>query len=128
MNLLLDTHILIWLTEGSSRLSPRAKQVIEDENNQLSLSIASLWELTIKVSLGKLQLEIPIEQILEQFILPSGIEILPIQVEHLLGLRNLPLHHRDPFDRLLIAQAQAESLTLISSDNTFQGYEVEILW
>jgi PIN domain nuclease of toxin-antitoxin system len=128
MKLLLDTHIFIWLINGSENLSQNARQAIEDEGNPLYLSIASLWEITIKTSLGKLELEIPLEQIVEDFILPSGIEFLPIHLPHLLVLRNLPLHHRDPFDRLLISQAKSESLTLVSEDRSFGQYAVERLW
>jgi PIN domain nuclease of toxin-antitoxin system len=105
MNLLLDTHVLIWLVEGSENLSQLAKQAIEDEQNSLYLSIASLWEMT-----------------------PASIEILPINLNHLLVLRDLPLHHRDPFDRILISQAQAEELTLVSGDRLFSNYLVQTLW
>jgi len=94
----------------------------------LHLSIASLWEITIKTSLGKLELGIPLEQVLTNFILPSGIEILPIHLPHLLVLKDLPLHHRDPFDRLLISQAKSESLTLLSEDSLFQQYDVKTFW
>ncbi|WP_309744067.1 type II toxin-antitoxin system VapC family toxin [Chamaesiphon sp. OTE_20_metabat_361] len=128
MNLLLDTHVLIWLVEGSDNLSQCAKQAIEDEQNSLSLSIASLWEMTIKMSLGKLQLGIPLDRIVESYLLPTSIEILPINLNHLLVLRDLPLHHRDPFDRILISQAQAEELTLVSGDRLFGDYLVQILW
>jgi PIN domain nuclease of toxin-antitoxin system len=128
MNLLLDTHVLIWLIEGNQNLSQTARQAIADDHNRVNLSIASLWEITIKVSLGKLQLGLPLEQIVENFLLPSGIEILPIHLPHLLVLRDLPPHHRDPFDRLLIAQAKSESLTLISDDRSFGLYTVETLW
>lgn len=128
MNLLLDTHVLIWLVEGSNNLSLAARQAIEDENNSLHLSIASLWEMTIKMTLGKLQLGMSIDRIVESYLLPTGIEILPIHLNHLLVLRDLPLHHRDPFDRLLISQAQAENLTLLSGDRVFGDYQVPILW
>jgi PIN domain nuclease of toxin-antitoxin system len=128
MKLLLDTHVLIWLVEGTDNLSQAARQAIENEDNSLHLSIASLWEMTIKTSLGKLQLKIPLDRIMESYIIPSGIEILPIHFDHLLVLRDLPLHHRDPFDRLLISQAQSEELTLVSSDGFFGGYSVQILW
>jgi PIN domain nuclease of toxin-antitoxin system len=128
MRLLLDTHVLIWLTEGSSNLSQTAKQAIENEDNSLYLSIASLWEMTIKINLGKLQLGIPLDRIVDDYILPNGIKILPIQLHHLFMLRDLPLHHRDPFDRILISQAQAEELTLISGDRFFRDYPVRILW
>jgi PIN domain nuclease of toxin-antitoxin system len=128
MKLLLDTHVLIWLVEGTDNLSQAARQAIEDEDNSLHLSIVSLWEMTIKTSLGKLQLKIPLDRIMESYIIPSGIEILPIHFDHLLVLRDLPLHHRDPFDRLLISQAQSEELTLVSSDGFFGDYPVQILW
>jgi PIN domain nuclease of toxin-antitoxin system len=128
MKLLLDTHIFIWLVEGSENLSQIARSAIEDESNRLHLSIVSLWEITIKISLDKLQLKIPLEEVIENFILPSSIEILPIHLSHLLVLQNLPPHHRDPFDRLLISQAKSESLTLVSADNSFSQYVVERLW
>jgi PIN domain nuclease of toxin-antitoxin system len=128
MKLLLDTHVLIWLVEGTDNLSQAARQAIEDEDNSLHLSIVGLWEMTIKTSLGKLQLKIPLDRIMESYIIPSGIEILPIHFDHLLVLRDLPLHHRDPFDRLLISQAQSEELTLVSSDGFFGDYSVQILW
>ncbi|WP_310485575.1 type II toxin-antitoxin system VapC family toxin [Chamaesiphon sp. VAR_48_metabat_403] len=128
MNLLLDTHVLIWLVEGSDNLSQSAKQAIEDEQNSLYLSIASLWEMTIKMSLGKLQLGISLDRIVESYLLPTSIEILPINLNHLLILRDLPLHHRDPFDRILISQAQSEELTLVSADRLFSDYLVQILW
>ncbi|WP_310487254.1 type II toxin-antitoxin system VapC family toxin [Chamaesiphon sp. VAR_69_metabat_338] len=128
MKLLLDTHVLIWLVEGSNSLSQPAQQAIEDDGNSLHLSIASLWEMTIKMTLGKLQLGMPIELIVESYLIPTGIEILPIHLNHLLVLRDLPLHHRDPFDRLLISQAQSERLTLISGDRVFGNYPVQILW
>ncbi|MDT9185597.1 MULTISPECIES: type II toxin-antitoxin system VapC family toxin [Limnospira] len=128
MRLLLDTHIFIWLIDGNPKLSQTARQAIEDESNTLHLSIVSLWEITIKTSLGKLELAIPLEQIVINFILPSDIEILPIHLPHLLILQTLPFHHRDPFDRLLISQAKSETLTLLSEDGMFEQYEVEILW
>lgn len=127
MKLLLDTHIFLWLIDGNPNLSQNAKQAIEDESNTLHLSIVSLWEITIKNSLGKLELAIPLEQIVINFILPSGIEILPIHLPHLLILQTLPFHHRDPFDRLLISQAKYETLTLVSEDRMFEQYEVQIL-
>jgi PIN domain nuclease of toxin-antitoxin system len=128
MKLLLDTHVLIWLVEGSDNLSQAARQGIDNEDNSLYLSIASLWEITIKMSLGKLQLGISLDRIVDSYILPSGMEIIPIQLNHLLVLRDLPLHHRDPFDRILISQAQAEELTLVSGDRLFLDYSVQILW
>ena len=93
----------------------------------MHLSIVSLWEITLKTSLGKLELAIPLEQIVINFILPSGMEILPIHLPHLWILQTLPFHHRDPFDRLLISQAKSETLTLVSEDRMFEQYEVDIL-
>jgi PIN domain nuclease of toxin-antitoxin system len=127
MKLLLDTHILIWLLEGNQNLNPKVKQVIEDETNSLYISIVSLWEIAIKTSLNKLQLELPLEKIICDFVLPSGIKILPIDIAHLLTLQNLPFNHRDPFDRLLIAQAKSETLTLVSEDSVFRQYQVNVL-
>jgi PIN domain nuclease of toxin-antitoxin system len=128
MKLLLDTHVLIWLVEGSDNLSQAARQAIENDDNSLYLSIASLWEMTIKMTLGKLQLGMSIDRIVESYILPSGMEIILIQLNHLVVLRDLPLHHRDPFDRLLISQARSEELILVSGDRIFGDYPVQLLW
>ena len=128
MRILLDTHVLIWLVEGDKNLSTVARSTIEDEDNSLYLSIASLWEITIKLSLGKLDLQLSVDEMVESFLIPGGIEILQIETGHLSILRDLPLHHRDPFDRLIIAQAQAEKMTLISADGVFDLYDVDLRW
>lgn len=128
MRILLDTHVLIWLVEGDKNLSTVARSTIEDEDNSLYLSIASLWEITIKLSLGKLDLQLSVDEMVESFLIPGGIEILQIETGHLSILRDLPLHHRDPFDRLIIAQAQAEKMTLISADGVFDLYGVDLQW
>jgi PIN domain nuclease of toxin-antitoxin system len=128
MRILIDTNVLIWLLEGSDSLSSRARYAIEDDENSLYLSIVSLWEITIKLSLGKLDLQMPVDKIVKSFVIPGGIEILPIEIIHLSILRDLPLHHRDPFDRLLIAQAKAEQMNLLSVDGVFDLYGVELLW
>ncbi len=128
MRVLLDTHVLIWLVEGDKNLSNVARSAIEDEDNSLYLSIASLWEITIKLSLGKLDLQLSVDEMVESFLIPGGIEILQIETSHLSILRNLPLHHRDPFDRMIIAQAKSEKMTLISADGMFDLYGVNLLW
>jgi PIN domain nuclease of toxin-antitoxin system len=128
MNLLIDTHVVIWLIQGNENIGQTARNAIEDEGNSLYLSIASLWEISIKLGLGKLKLGMPLDRILEDFIIPGGINILPIEISHLLVLRDLPLHHRDPFDRSIIAQAQFESLILISGDRLFGEYGIDIIW
>jgi PIN domain nuclease of toxin-antitoxin system len=127
MRVLLDTHVLIWLVEGDKNLTNVARSAIEDEDNSLYLSIASLWEITIKLSLGKLDLQLSVDEMVESFLIPGGIQILQVETRHLSILRDLPLHHRDPFDRLIIAQAQAEGMTLVSADRIFGMYEVELL-
>jgi len=105
MNLLLDTHALIWLTEADNHLSQSAKSAIENPVNTCFVSVASFWEMAIKTSLGKLEMQIPLTT-LKSLIIENGIEILPIEVGHTLLIAQLPFHHKDPFDRLLIAQAR----------------------
>ena len=122
---LLDTHTLIWLFENNSQLSDRAQSLILDETNELFISIASIWEMTIKSNLGKLNLSIPLSDLIAQKLIPSDIQLLPIQLEHLTVLQTLPFHHRDPFDRLLIAQAIADRLILLSADKAFKNYDVD---
>ncbi len=126
MNLLLDTHILLWYLDNNPKLPRNWKLCIEDRHNSIAASMVSLWEITIKVSLGKLELQddlTTVENILRQ----QGIDLLPIRTVHLLHLLNLPFHHRDPFDRLIIAQAQAEQLTLVSDDDMISAYSVSLL-
>ena len=126
MKYLIDTHILIWFLEGNTSLSKRAKNLIIDTDNQIFVSTASLWKMTIKMSIGKLKLSQTLPEIMEQM-KSDGISILSIQEEHLLTLLALPFHHNDPFDRLLIAQAQTENLVLITDDNKFNLYNISIL-
>ena len=120
MRYLLDTHSLIWFLNGDDQLSDFARQLIEDENHELFISIASLWEMSIKFSLGKLNLGQPFETIFPTQLESNSIAILAITVEHLTAVCNLPFHHRDPFDRLIIAQAQVELLPIISTDRIFR--------
>lgn len=104
MNLILDTHTFIWFVNGDKNLTTKARESIEASSNFRYISIASLWEMAIKISLGKLEIKHPFEQILTQ-IYENGFEILPITFEHTLIISKLPFHHRVPFDRLIIAQA-----------------------
>lgn len=126
MNLLQDTHILLWYLEGHPNLPEAQRLRIEDRRNQVAVSAASLWEMTIKLSIGKLELMDDIATI-ENVLLRQGIHILPIQTMHLQRLLGLPFHHRDPFDRLIIAQALAEEMTLVSDDTAFSAYPVSLL-
>jgi len=126
MNLLLDTHILLWYLENNPKLPETWKLSIENRHNNISVSIASLWEIAIKISLGKLELMDDLSTI-EEILHQQGIAILPIKTSHLLQLLSLPFHHRDPFDRLIIAQAQGEQMTLVSDDSQFAHYPVATL-
>ncbi len=126
MKLLLDTHILLWYLDNNPKLPEVWKRYIEDRHNSIAVSMASLWEITIKVSLGKLELQDDLTTI-ENTLKQQDIAVLPIRTPHLLYLLNLPFHHRDPFDRLIIAQAQAEQFTLVSDDGMFAAYSISLL-
>ncbi|BAY39740.1 hypothetical protein NIES2111_41170 [Nostoc sp. NIES-2111] len=128
MSLMLDTHTFLWFIEGSLNLSDTAKNLIEDERNQKFLSVASLWEMSIKVSIGKLQLKMAFTELVKQQVYGNAIELLTIKPEHLDELAKLPFHHKDPFDRLIIAQSLVESLPIVTRDSVFKSYSVQILW
>ncbi len=115
------------MLENDPRLSENASLVIKDAQNELYASIVSLWEMTIKRSLGKLNIKPSLDNI-QQELRRIQIPILPIEVSHLKKLQSLPYHHKDPFDRLLISQSLTESLTLISSDGEFDKYAIKVLW
>jgi PIN domain nuclease of toxin-antitoxin system len=123
---LLDTHTFIWLSENSDQLSSNLKDVIE-EADIVYLSIVSLWEIAIKLNLGKLSLKQDYEAI-EIELEASDILLLPITFSDTIQIRDLPLHHRDPFDRMLIAQAITRSLTVISRDTAFDAYPIQRFW
>ena len=127
MNLLLDTHTLIWFFESDSRLSSTAKALIENPSNQNFFSVASVWEIVIKQNLGKLNLSRPLDQILNH-IQKNGIELVSINAEQALKVGELPLHHRDPFDRLLIAQSLILGYSIVSKDDKIDLYLHTRLW
>ena len=127
MNNLIDTHALIWFLNGDDKLSDKAKKAIENEDAINFISIASLWEIAIKISLGKLELKTPFSKISEQ-IDNNGFQILPITFEDTLILSTLPFHHRDPFDRIIISQSFNNNLTIISKDEYFNDYQVTLTW
>lgn len=127
MKFLLDTHTFLWFIDDSPQLSQKGKALLE-ANNALLLSIASLWEIAIKLSLGKLTVKMPTEVLMTQQLTCNDIDVLPITVAHLLVVSTLPLHHRDPFDRLLIAQAIVEQTPIVSADPAFDAYPVHRLW
>jgi len=126
MRLLIDTHILIWFLEGNKLLSKSRRQIIANPQNDVFVSIASLWEMAIKISVGKLTLAKLLADVIKQ-IAVENIEILPIAPEHTLQISVLPFHHRDPFDRIIIAQAQLENLPVMTDDDEFGYYGIKIL-
>ena len=128
MRLLLDTHALIWFIGNDPQLSAPARQSIEDQVNDKFVSAASLWEISIKLGLGKLQLPRPFGEVFPQQLETNGFELLPISCSHLNQNITLPFHHRDPFDRLLIAQALTDNLTILTRDPEFSKYQAAILW
>ena len=127
MNLLLDTHTLIWFGENDPKLSKKAVSAIESPENVKFVSTASLWEIAIKSSLGKLQLNQPLNEIIAT-LQPNGFELLGIDAAHVLQIENLPFLHRDPFDRMLISQALSESFVIVSKEDLFGQYGVKRLW
>ena len=127
MKLLLDTHTIIWFFESDPKLSSTAKSLIVDPDNQNYFSVASIWEIVIKQNLGKLNLSKPLDHILGH-IQNNGIEIINIEAQHALKVADLPLHHRDPFDRLIIAQSLTMGYTILSKDNKFDLYSIDRLW
>jgi PIN domain nuclease of toxin-antitoxin system len=128
MKLLLDTHTFLWFIEGNLNLNKTARSLIEDEGNQRFLSIASLWEMAIKVSINKLTLHTAFIDLVMQQVYGNAIEVLEIRPAHLDVLAKMPFHHKYPFDRLIIAQSIAESIAVISKDNEFGKYPVTLLW
>jgi PIN domain nuclease of toxin-antitoxin system len=127
MKLLLDTHALIWFLSGNNELSEEVVSEIENENNTIFVSIASLWEIGIKESIGKIKIKGGLSQLMTE-ILKSNIEIIPISIEDILVLTTLEFFHRDPFDRLIIAQGMNEQCVLISKDEQLKKYRIPILW
>lgn len=127
MNLLLDTHTLIWLLEGDDNLSKTAKEQIENPDNFNFVSIATFWEIAIKVSLNKLEMRMAIHD-LKQLIAENGLYVLPITIEQTLFVSQLPFYHKDPFDRLLVAQAKIENMVIVSRDDALKLYNVPIIW
>jgi PIN domain nuclease of toxin-antitoxin system len=126
--LLLDTHAFLWWVGDDPELKSTAKRAIADIGNECYLSMASCWEMAIKISLGKLRLAKPIERFITEQLTANGISLLGVDLRHAAKVEKLPFHHRDPFDRLLIAQAMMEQLVIVSADKAFAKYEVKVLW
>jgi PIN domain nuclease of toxin-antitoxin system len=128
MRLLLDTHSFLWFLLDEPKLSKTAKDSIADPDNDIEISPASYWEIAIKISLNKYSLPEPYEQFMERELATNQLRILPIEPKHTATLTSLPFHHRDPFDRLIIAQAMVEQIPIISGDEAFAAYPVTRIW
>ncbi len=128
MRLLIDTHTLIWAMDDPTRLSGPAAAALQDPANDLLLSAATVWELAIKIGLGKLTLSLPYRQWMDKAIADLELTILPVTVAYAERHAGLPNHHKDPFDRLIIAQALVEGVTIVCADSTFDAYGVARLW
>lgn len=128
MNLLLDSHAFVWMHEEPHKLSVNVALEILNPSNRIFLSVASIWELQIKIKLGKFSFSDTLENVIAQERQTNNLQILPVNLAHALYLENLPLHHKDPFDRLLISQAIVESLTLVTADTEFAKYQANLLW
>lgn len=127
MKYLLDTHAFLWFINGDSKISLKARSAIERPGNIKYISIASFWEIAIKLSIGKLELDMPFLE-LKSHIMNNGFEILPLLFEHTFELTKMNLFHKDPFDRIIIAQAVIEKLIIIGKDSNFGRYDIKMLW
>lgn len=128
MKVLLDSHTFLWFIAGSSQLSAHAKAIIEEPANDKLVSMANIWEIAIKTSLGKLKIAQPIGKFIPQQLQLNGFELFDIKFEHIAKIGYLPFHHRDPFDRLLIAQSLVEQIPVVSIDPIFDLYAIQRLW
>ena len=127
MNAILDSHAFLWALAGDARMSRRARDIFTGSAD-LSLSIASIWEILIKVQLGKLSLPRPAGPYLVSKMADNRIKALPITIDHLLAIERLPMHHRDPFDRMLVAQSMEQDWPIITADRMFKKYPVQVIW
>lgn len=128
MKVLLDTQTFLWFIADDPKLSAFARSLIENSDNERLLSIASLWEIAIKMSLGKLEVERPFDELIPHQLELNDIDVLAIEIAHLKKVAAMPFHHRDPFDRLIVAQGLVEQIPVVSIDTKFDDYGVERLW
>jgi PIN domain nuclease of toxin-antitoxin system len=128
VKVLLDTHAFLWAITDNPQLSDKARRMFTSSDNELLLSAASVWEILVKVQIGRLPLPKPAGDYLERQLAKNAITVLPIQLRHVLRLERLPLHHRDPFDRLLIAQSLEEELPVLTADPLMKNYSAMLLW
>jgi PIN domain nuclease of toxin-antitoxin system len=128
MKLLLDTHTFMWWDSNPNHISSQTLSLLKKPENQVIVSLVSVWEIQIKTHLGKLELEAPLSEIILRQQTENGVSLLTIALPHILELDHLPWHHKDPFDRLLIAQSRCESAVLVSRDSVFKAYDCQTIW
>jgi PIN domain nuclease of toxin-antitoxin system len=128
MKLLLDTHVFLWWNEGSPRLSRPVRRLLSDSGNRLYVSVVSTWEMALKAQTGKLGLPAAISTYIPARLAHYAMEALPLTLEHVLAASSLPAYHRDPFDRMLVAQGQVEQLPIVTRDPQIRKYAVETIW
>lgn len=128
MKLLIDTHVFLWLMDEPDKLSRRALDACKNRENQIYLSVVCAWEIEIKRQLGKLTLKLPLTTIIKEQQEKNGLEILVVELQHVLAVGQLLRHHADPFDRLLIAQALVEDANMVTSDPQFTKYSAKLYW
>lgn len=128
MKLLLDTQAFLWWVEGTPALGRRARTAVANPDNEVFFSIASCWELAIKLSLGKLRLTQRLDRFIPEQLRVNGFSLLAVELRHVVDVVDLPFHHRDPFDRLLAAQALHDDLAIVSADRAFRRYGVTVVW
>jgi PIN domain nuclease of toxin-antitoxin system len=126
--LLLDTHTFLWFINNDPRLSATAVQRISDPDARVAVSVVSAWEIVIKLGTGKLSLDRPLKELWPESLAENSFDVLDVTIEHVLAVESLPQHHRDPFDRLLIAQALTEGFELVSADSVFASYPIRCIW
>jgi PIN domain nuclease of toxin-antitoxin system len=124
----MDTHIFLWYVWDDPKVNEKVISLIESPDNQAYISMASLWEMAIKVSTGKLELTRPFERLLPELIYANGFDVLPISYAHTVAVSAMQFHHRDPFDRLLVAQSLVEDIPILSADAVLDAYNVTRLW
>jgi PIN domain nuclease of toxin-antitoxin system len=125
---LLDTHALIWIVDNDSRLTRKVKSLYLDEDNLFFVSLATVWELAIKISLKKIEIKSDLVDFVGEHIQGNNLGILPIQLSHCFQLQKLDFHHRDPFDRLILSQAIVEGMSIVSADKAFDHYPIQRIW
>lgn len=128
MRALLDTHTFLWFVTGDRALSPAAESVVRPGAHELLLSIASVWEISIKAGLGRLDFALPVEEFVPEQLQLNRVSLLPVALEHATQVAALPQHHRDPFDRMLVVQARMEAVPIISADPVLDRYGIHRLW